>query len=1427
MADQKITELTEETTPTSDDLLVIVDDPAGSATTKKVTISNVEAILDHDNLAGFVANEHIDWTTDQGGTDIDEANLPDLSGTYALASHTHAASQITSGTFADARIAESNVTQHEAALSITESQITDLDHTDDDAIHDNVAGEISAITEKATPVSSDLLIIEDSADSNNKKRVQIGNLSSVAQQNLWETVASDLGQTTANTTTDTITIAGGEGIDTSVSGDTLTVAGEDATDSNKGIASFDVTDFTVASGDVTLNTERIQDIVGAMTTGNTETGITVNYQDGDGTIDFTINDDFLLNTGDVGTGEYDFGDATSFEIPNATNVTLDEDGEIGIDTSVTDWSHGIFGYFSGERLGVVAMPLAEFTSPTDGYVVAYNATNDEFELVEQTGGGAGHTIQEDGVDLTQRTNLNFIGPTITAADDSGNDATTVTVDDDLSNYDNSISGFIDGSGTTNFVPKWNDLNTLTDSGIEDNGTTVNVARDAALMFHLQRTGTNGQSLIQISNPIQEYRIGLNSGEDFVVQNPTLGSGIIPFEIDKSAPNDSFRLNATGAVEFSNAFTFPITDGTSGQVLKTDGSGSVTWQNESGGSDTFTTIQVDGVAVSTNAPTLDFDDSDFTLTESPVDSFDITIDDSGIDHDSTTNYVANEHVDHSSVILTAGDGLSGGGNITASRTFDVDLNELTTETSIASDDFIAMVDNTDSGSGKITFANFEGAINHDSLTGFVTNEHIDWTAASDNFSTTGTASIDGIDIESNTSNSIHIGDVPASMTGISNVFVGFGSGDDITSGATNTGIGNNALRSLSTGSNNVGIGSVSGASVTTGSNIISIGGSTGGFASTTSNHISIGFNSGPTNDTISNTIAITPSTCFTDASNQMILGSTSGGSGITDAQVGRNGAESSIMLRLQSGTGATFFNEYTLPTTDGSANQVLQTDGSGNVTFESIAGSGDVSKVGTPADNQIAVWTGDGTIEGTSDFTFDGSDLLFYDATNDGNPEIRIGAADAEEFHIQTVYDSGAQTLDYVLFQTDVMSGTDKGLYRFNVRGTDILDIDDGGLELTGSLTVSGTVDGRDIATDGTKLDGIEAGADVTDEANVTDALDGATLTAVTVAGTDKVLIQDTSDSDVLKTVTAQSIADLATDNNTFTTIQVDGVAQSTNAPTLDFDGTDFTLTESPTDDFDITINEERIEDIIGGMVTGNTETGIAVTYEDGDGTLDFVVSDLTVDGDTGSTGMTPGDTLTIAGGTGITTAMSGDTLTITNDVTQLTTEEVQDIVGGMVAGNTETLISVTYQDGDGTLDFVVDEASIDHDALTNFSAAEHRNEKDSSDLDDMRSVSFFLESPRATDDIPIHRFETACTVTKVVYAINGSTNWVGQIQEASDAQGTGAANTQSSDSTVTGTTTVTSFSNATFDAGDYIYLKTTSISGSPDNLHVTVYYDID
>ena len=44
----------------------------------------------------------------------------------------------------------------------------------------------------------------------------------------------------------------------------------------------------IASGATANSTESIQDIVGAMVSSNTESGITVTYQDGDGTLDFSV-----------------------------------------------------------------------------------------------------------------------------------------------------------------------------------------------------------------------------------------------------------------------------------------------------------------------------------------------------------------------------------------------------------------------------------------------------------------------------------------------------------------------------------------------------------------------------------------------------------------------------------------------------------------------------------------------------------------------------------------------------------------------------------------------------------------------------------------------------------------------------------------------------------------------------------------------------------------------------------------------------------------------------------------------------------------------------------------------------------------------------------------------------------------------------------
>jgi hypothetical protein len=74
--------------------------------------------------------------------------------------------------------------------------------------------------------------------------------------------------------------------------------------------------------------------------------------------------------------------------------------------------------------------------------------------------------------------------------------------------------------------------------------------------------------------------------------------------------------------------------------------------------------------------------------------------SQIDHNSTTNYVANRHIDHTSVLISAGNGLSGGGDISSTRTLALDTASATFTTGVKT----TLNSNTVvSGSSQITFS----------------------------------------------------------------------------------------------------------------------------------------------------------------------------------------------------------------------------------------------------------------------------------------------------------------------------------------------------------------------------------------------------------------------------------------------------------------------------------------------------------------------------------------------------------------------------------------------------------------------------------------------------------------------------------------------------------------------------------------------------
>ena len=146
-----------------------------------------------------------------------------------------------------------------------------------------------------------------------------GNLSFSAPAASDFTITGDSGSDTFSTG-GTLTFTGGEGIDTAITNDTVTISAEDATSSNKGVASFDATDFAVSSGAVTVNAERIQDIAGAMFSSNTETLITATYQDADGTIDLVVDND--LSNYDNSTSAF----ITASSSDTLTNKTFDANG---------------------------------------------------------------------------------------------------------------------------------------------------------------------------------------------------------------------------------------------------------------------------------------------------------------------------------------------------------------------------------------------------------------------------------------------------------------------------------------------------------------------------------------------------------------------------------------------------------------------------------------------------------------------------------------------------------------------------------------------------------------------------------------------------------------------------------------------------------------------------------------------------------------------------------------------------------------------------------------------------------------------------------------------------------------------------------------------------------------------------------------------
>ena len=257
-------------------------------------------------------------------------------------------------------------------------------------------------------------------------------------------------------------------------------------------------------------------------------------------------------------------------------------------------------------------------------------------------------------------------------------------------------------------------------------------------------------------------------------------------------------------------------------------------------------------------------------------------------------------------------------------------------------------------------------------------------------------------------------------------------------------------------------------------------------------------------------------------------------------MGTSATEALIIQVLNGGSNKTAEEvHFSTATASGTANHgkmVFDVDGSDIVTIDDDGLAATITTASQPNITTLAGLTTIGAVANALAMTF--SDVTLFHDANNADTSFSIGTSATEALKIEVLNGSSNKTAEAVHFSTATASGTaDHGSMVFDVDGTDILTIDDGGLVIktTGTIGPVGdedlitlTASGNIVTVAGelsvTTLD--IGGTNVTATAAELNLLDGDTSVggSITLADGDGFVVND---GGTMKTIPASDVSSYA------------------------------------------------------------------------------------------------------------------------------------------------------------------------------------------------------------------------------------------------------------------------------------------------------------